>query len=118
MFGSNFLSFDIRPSPEGGLTKGTKAELRFKDRGMFEFVNTLEKVRERAVYMKREEEAEQDALRASLLNCFNGSLSHIMCAAAYASSSATPTPHQAPLPGSATAGPVPNEAPPGYEASI
>ncbi|KAJ7499400.1 hypothetical protein FB451DRAFT_1205311 [Mycena latifolia] len=53
-FGSNYFTFEIRPAPEGGLTVGTTAEVRFKDRAMFEFVATLEKTRERAIYMKRQ----------------------------------------------------------------
>ncbi|KAJ6627359.1 hypothetical protein B0H10DRAFT_1994088, partial [Mycena sp. CBHHK59/15] len=57
-FGSNYLTFDIRPSPEGGLTSGTTAEVRFKDQAMFEFVAVLEKTRERAIYMKRQTAAE------------------------------------------------------------
>ncbi|KAG6854438.1 hypothetical protein C0991_006517 [Blastosporella zonata] len=61
-FSGNFLSFEIKPSPEGGLTIGTKAELRFKDRAMFEFVSLLEKTRERAIYMKRQSAEEEDGL--------------------------------------------------------
>jgi len=53
-FGANFLSFEIKPSPEGGLNDGTQVELRFRDRAMFEFVSLLEKSRERAIYMKRQ----------------------------------------------------------------
>jgi hypothetical protein len=59
-FGINFLTFEIKPSPEGGLTDGTKAELRFKDRAMFEFVSVLEKTRERAIYMKRQAVVEDE----------------------------------------------------------
>ena len=68
----SFFSSEIKPSPEGRLTEGTKAELRFKDKGLFEFVSALEKTRERAVYMKRQT-AEEDELRActttSTLGC-------------------------------------------------
>jgi hypothetical protein len=53
-FGANYLTFEVKPSPEGGLTDGTQAEVRFKDRAMFEFVSLLEKTRERAIYMKRQ----------------------------------------------------------------
>jgi hypothetical protein len=60
-FGPNYLSFDIRPSPEGGLTEGTRAEIRFKDRAMFEFVSLLEKTRERAIYMRREQVETEDS---------------------------------------------------------
>ncbi|KAJ7283312.1 hypothetical protein C8J57DRAFT_1447506 [Mycena rebaudengoi] len=59
-FGSNYLTFEIRPSPDGGLTSGTTAEVRFKDRAMFEFVAALEKTRERAIYMKRQTDAESN----------------------------------------------------------
>ncbi|KII94590.1 hypothetical protein PLICRDRAFT_127627 [Plicaturopsis crispa FD-325 SS-3] len=52
--GANYLSFDIKPSPDGGLTDGTKAELRLKDQALFGFVSTLEKTRERVIYMKRQ----------------------------------------------------------------
>jgi hypothetical protein len=60
LFGVNYLTFDIKPSPDGGLTTGTKAEIRFKDRGMFEFVALLEKTRERAIYMKKQSGAEEE----------------------------------------------------------
>ena len=63
LFASNFLGFDIKPSANGGLTAGTKAELRLKDRGLFEFVSTLEKTREKAIYMKRQVDSEADTLR-------------------------------------------------------
>ncbi|KXN81733.1 UPF0664 stress-induced protein C29B12.11c [Leucoagaricus sp. SymC.cos] len=53
-FSGNYLSFEVKPSPGGGLTDGTKAEVRFKDRAMFEFVSLLEKTRERAIYMSRQ----------------------------------------------------------------
>lgn len=63
-FGPNYLTLDIRPSPEGGLNDGTKAELRFKDKGLFEFVGTLEKTRERAIYMRRQSAEDEEGLRA------------------------------------------------------
>ncbi|KAF5387873.1 hypothetical protein D9615_000836 [Tricholomella constricta] len=59
-FGANYLSFDVKPSSAGGLTEGTKAELRFRDRAMFEFVSLLEKTRERAIYMKRQAAADEE----------------------------------------------------------
>ncbi|KAF8165780.1 hypothetical protein B0H34DRAFT_690446 [Crassisporium funariophilum] len=61
-FGPNFLSFEVKPSPEGGLTDGTKVEVRFKDRAMFEFVSLLEKSRERAIYMKRQIKEDEEGL--------------------------------------------------------
>lgn len=56
-FGSNYLAFEVKPSGQegSGLTNGTQVELRFKDRAIFEFVALLEKTRERAIYMKRQE---------------------------------------------------------------
>ncbi|EJD01682.1 uncharacterized protein FOMMEDRAFT_89738 [Fomitiporia mediterranea MF3/22] len=65
VFGTNYLSIDIKPSPDGGLASGTRAEIRFKDRGMFQFVSTLEKSRERAIYMKRQAASDEDTLRMS-----------------------------------------------------
>ncbi|KIL70482.1 hypothetical protein M378DRAFT_20867 [Amanita muscaria Koide BX008] len=60
-FGSNYLTFEIKPSPEGELTEGTSALIRFKDRAMFEFVSLLEKTRERAIYMRRQQMMEDEA---------------------------------------------------------
>ncbi|KAJ7667570.1 hypothetical protein DFH06DRAFT_1182892 [Mycena polygramma] len=54
-FGANYFTFDIKPATDGGLTSGTTAEVRFKDQPMFQFVAILEKTRERAIYMKRQE---------------------------------------------------------------
>lgn len=59
-FGANFVVLDIKPSPGGGLTDGTNVEIRFYDRGLFEFVGVLEKTRERVVYMKRQAAMEDD----------------------------------------------------------
>ncbi|ESK94060.1 ww domain binding protein [Moniliophthora roreri MCA 2997] len=53
-FSSNYLYFEIKPSPGGGLTDGTNVQVRFKNRAMFEFVALLEKTRERAIYMRRQ----------------------------------------------------------------
>lgn len=62
-FATNFLTFEIKPSPDGGLTDSTKAEVRFKDRAMFEFVSLLEKSRERAIYMRRQIAEDEEGLR-------------------------------------------------------
>ncbi|KAL1716989.1 hypothetical protein EV715DRAFT_274615 [Schizophyllum commune] len=61
-FGSNYLKLTIKPAPDGGLTEGTEGELRFKERPMFEFVALLEKTRERAIYMARQTEADDENL--------------------------------------------------------
>lgn len=61
--GSNYLSIDIRPSADGGLTTGTKSEIRLKDQGIFQFVSLLDKTRERAIYMKRQMRDEEESLR-------------------------------------------------------
>lgn len=63
--GANYLGLEIRPVPEGGLTDGTKAEIRLKDKGIFEFASSLDKTRERAIYMKRQQVEEEDSLRRS-----------------------------------------------------
>jgi len=60
--GANYLALDFKPSPEGGLTDGTTAEIRLKDKGIFEFASSLEKTRERVVYMKRSQLEEEDGL--------------------------------------------------------
>ena len=62
-FGANFLAIDIKPTPGGGLTEGSKAEVRLKDKGLFEFVGSLEKTRERAIYMRRSSCDEEEGLR-------------------------------------------------------
>ncbi|KAG6825718.1 hypothetical protein H0H92_002718 [Tricholoma furcatifolium] len=61
-FSSNYLSFEIKPADGGGLSDGTRAELRFKDRAMFEFVSLLEKTRERAIFMKRQAAEDESEL--------------------------------------------------------
>ncbi|KAI0375967.1 hypothetical protein BV20DRAFT_960054 [Pilatotrama ljubarskyi] len=63
-FGANYLSLDIKASPGGGLVDGTRAEVRFKDKGLFEFTSALEKTRERAIYMKRQSADEEEGLPA------------------------------------------------------
>lgn len=63
LLGSNFLVINISPSPEGGLTNGTKAELRCSGR-LFEFAAGLDKTRERAVEAMRNQDSElEDGLR-------------------------------------------------------
>jgi len=59
-FASNYLTFQIKPSPDGGLVEGTIATVRFKDRAMFEFISLLEKTRERTIYMKRQQMMDDD----------------------------------------------------------
>jgi len=62
-FSGNYLSLSILPSVEGGLTPGTKAEVRFKDRGIFQFVQLLERTREIAIRKRRVEmQAESENL--------------------------------------------------------
>ena len=61
-FASNFLAIDIKPAPSGGLTEGTRAEIRMKDKGIFEFASLIDKTRERAVYMKRQQ-ADEECIR-------------------------------------------------------
>ncbi|KAH6908093.1 hypothetical protein BKA70DRAFT_1280666 [Coprinopsis sp. MPI-PUGE-AT-0042] len=61
-FGSNYLTFELKPSPDGNLTEGTSVEIRFKDRAMFEFASLLEKTREKAIYMKKQAAEEEEGL--------------------------------------------------------
>lgn len=63
MLGANYLTIDVRASPEGGLTDGTRIELRSKGSPLFQFVSVLEKTRERAIYMKRQMQEDQESLR-------------------------------------------------------
>ncbi|KAF9782977.1 hypothetical protein BJ322DRAFT_1100774 [Thelephora terrestris] len=57
LLGSNFLAMSISPSPEGGLTDGTKAEVRCSGR-LFEFAAALDKTRERAVEAMKNQDLE------------------------------------------------------------
>jgi WW domain-binding protein 2 len=67
MFGANYITFEIKPAPDGGLTKGTKAEIRLSDRGILQFWEVLQKPRERAIYERRSMALEEDeSLRAYL----------------------------------------------------
>ena len=66
VLGSNFIAMSISPSPEGGLTNGTKAEVRCSGR-LFEFAAALDKTRERAVEAMSNQDPElEDGLRESL----------------------------------------------------
>jgi hypothetical protein len=69
-FAANYLTFEIKPSANGGLTNGTKVDVRFKDRAMFEFVSLLEKSRERAIYMKRQIAEDEEGLRTFTASLF------------------------------------------------
>lgn len=64
LFGANYLILEIKPSADGGLTNGTTAEIRLKDKGILEFVGLLQKTREHASYMKRQRaEEDEEGLR-------------------------------------------------------
>ncbi|CDO69590.1 hypothetical protein BN946_scf184759.g30 [Trametes cinnabarina] len=93
-FSGNYLVIDIKAATGGGLVDGTRAEIRFKDKGLFEFASVLEKTRERAIYMKRQSADEEEGLPA-----YN-----------------TPGPSGASTP--YAPGDVPDENPPGYEESL
>ncbi|KAJ7762763.1 hypothetical protein DFH07DRAFT_813370 [Mycena maculata] len=60
-FAANYFTFEIKPTPDGRLTKGTTAEVRFNG-PMLQFVGTLEKARERAIYMKRQQVENEEGL--------------------------------------------------------
>lgn len=53
-FAANYLSMDIRPAPDGGLSLGTTAQVRLIERGMFEFIKSVEGVRNSAIERARE----------------------------------------------------------------
>ena len=74
--GANYLALDIRPTPQGGLHEGTQAEIRLKNQGLFEFVTTLEKTRERAMYMRRQSLEEDENLRMPLPSIISGKQCH------------------------------------------
>jgi len=93
-FGSNYLSIDVKPTPDGGLALGSKMEIRFKDQGIFEFSDAVEKTRERAIYMKRQAESEEETLPT------------------YEDGAGD----RPPTIGTSTPNPVPEENPPGYNA--
>ncbi|KAF5322160.1 hypothetical protein D9619_000233 [Psilocybe cf. subviscida] len=76
-FGQNYLTFDVKPSPDGGLTDGTRVEVRFKERAMFEFVSLLEKSRERAIYMKRQLTEEEEGLPTYTMPAESSSVSMV-----------------------------------------
>jgi hypothetical protein len=72
LLGSNFLSISISPSPDGGLTYGTKAEVRCSG-PLFAFAAALDKTRERAVEAMRNHDPElEDGLRKSLILDISG----------------------------------------------
>ncbi|XP_006456868.1 hypothetical protein AGABI2DRAFT_195836 [Agaricus bisporus var. bisporus H97] len=54
IFGGNYLVIDIKPTSGGGLTEGTKLEVRFKNEAIFPFIVLLQKTREKAIYMRRQ----------------------------------------------------------------
>lgn len=114
-FGANYFTFDIKPSADGGLTNGTTAEVRFKDQPMFQFVATLEKTRERAIYMKRQEaENEEGPREFNVLFRFQSALLEIIMilirpAAVYTS------PTEGSSTSSAGVNTIPGDAPPGYD---
>jgi hypothetical protein len=73
MFGANYISFEIKPSPDGGLTKGTKAEIRLSDRGILQFWEVLQKPRERAIYERTSIALEdEEGLRAYFFSLLFG----------------------------------------------
>ncbi|THH31896.1 hypothetical protein EUX98_g2266 [Antrodiella citrinella] len=96
LLGSNYLVLDIKPATAGGLKDGTRAEIRMKEKGIFEFASTLDKTRERAVYMKRQQADEEEGLPT------------------YSTPAGTPGLEAGPSNASYTGG-VPSELPPAYE---
>lgn len=106
MLGANYLSLEIKPSQEGGLRDGTKADIRLRDQGLFQFVSMLEKTRERAIYMRRQSLEDEENLRVLSALASYRSQTDRRCTAAYASPAE-------PASSSQIAG-TPVDAPPGY----
>jgi hypothetical protein len=110
-FGENYFSFDIKPVLDGGLTPGTKAEIRLKGRPMFEFVSVLEKTRERALYMKRQAAEEEEEAPREPIDCI---VLYPTEVASPLASYTSPGPSLSVTP--APRVPPPAENPPGYDA--
>jgi len=94
------------------LTDGCVVEIRFKDRGLFELVSIVEKVRNRAIAEARERRQEE-YLRAYLIDQLCGfwaDFEHF--SAVYATPEEAPSTSSAPL---STASPLSNDLPPAYE---
>ncbi|KIO21999.1 hypothetical protein M407DRAFT_79657 [Tulasnella calospora MUT 4182] len=53
-FSANYLKLEVYPVPDGGLHPGTVVEVRFRDRGMFSWVELLVRTREEAIVRRRE----------------------------------------------------------------
>jgi len=93
-FAANYLIMELKPAAGGGLSEGTRCEVRFKDQPMLPFINTLDKSRERAVYRMRDAMFEDDL-------------------PTYSTSGTPPVGENLPLSDSSN---VATEAPPGYVA--
>ncbi|KIJ57116.1 hypothetical protein M422DRAFT_238685 [Sphaerobolus stellatus SS14] len=106
VFGTNYVAIDIRPTSGGGLTEGTKAEIRINDQGIFGFWNALQKMREMAVEKKRTRAGEDElpSYDAPPYDPFA------------AGPSRTQAPGHQPIATGAGSGGIPSDAPPGYEA--
>jgi hypothetical protein len=123
LLGSNYLLLDIKPSPDGGLTDGTKVEIRIKDTALFSFVSVLEKTREKAVYMKKQAALDEaDDLRTHP-SFSNSCVLLIEIVSALYTSPVGPGPSAARgeltnmmAVANATPPPPPPDAPPGYDA--
>ena len=55
VFGANYFALDIKPVPDGGLTLGTRVEIRFSTKGLVDFAAVVEKAQQRALYERRDE---------------------------------------------------------------
>jgi WW domain-binding protein 2 len=58
-FGANKLALEISPSAEGGLARGTTAEIKLNGQPLLPFVSVLEKTRERAIEARASREEEE-----------------------------------------------------------
>ena len=53
----------MKPTIGGGLTEGTKVEMRFNDQGPFNFLNAVQKLRELAIGREQARRNQEDELR-------------------------------------------------------
>jgi hypothetical protein len=109
---ANYYSIDLKAAKDGGLVDGTNLELRFKDRGMLDFVGSMEKAREAAVYKKRNDLLAVDDLRECPWCLFLSGANSSLISALYTS----PASGSRVALSSSSGAPPTDDAPPGYEA--
>lgn len=76
---------EIKPTSGGGLTEGTKVEVRFKNEAIFPFIGLLQKTREKAIYMRRQiaDEEVYENLRMWFTSCCVSNVLTVALSATY-----------------------------------